>query len=91
MIAGIRCEVPFTQMLLGVVPIVCAMLTLYALWFILATSSILFVKVTNITFVLSGLLDAGRFPVKAYPKPYRIFFTFIIPIAFLTPYLLQPM
>ena len=34
--------------------------------------------------VLRGLLDAGRFPMSAYPTAYRFFFTFIVPVAFLT-------
>ena len=82
--AAVKTQTPIINMLYGIFPILCAMLTLYGLWFILATSSILFVNVNNITYVLSGLLDAGRFPIKAYPDAYRFFFTFIIPIAFLT-------
>jgi ABC-2 type transport system permease protein len=33
---------------------------------------------------LRGLLEAGRYPIAAYPAAYRVFFTFIIPVAFLT-------
>lgn len=83
-IGAYRSDADLAMLALGIIPVFFGMLTLYSLWFILATSSILFVKVTNITFVLSGLLDAGRFPVKAYPDLYRIFFTFVIPVAFLT-------
>ena len=36
------------------------------------------------TEVLRGLVEAGRFPMAAYPVAYRFFFTFIIPVAFLT-------
>ncbi|MEM9504788.1 MAG: ABC-2 family transporter protein, partial [Cyanobacteria bacterium P01_E01_bin.43] len=59
-------------------------ISLYSLWFILAATSIWFVKIYNVTEVLRGLLEAGRFPVVAYPTIYRVFFTFVIPVAFLT-------
>lgn len=57
---------------------------LYSLWFLLATTSIWFVKIYNVTEVLRGLLEAGRFPVSSYPTLYRVFFTFVVPVAFLT-------
>ena len=50
----------------------------------LGAMSIWFVKVYNVTEVLTGLLEAGRFPMVAYPTLYRFFFTFIVPVAFLT-------
>jgi ABC-2 type transport system permease protein len=50
----------------------------------LGATSIWFVKIYNVTEVLKGFLEAGRYPMVAYPAIYRIFFTFIIPIAFLT-------
>lgn len=40
---------------------------LYSLWFLLATTSIWFVKIYNVTEVLRGLLEAGRFPWGAIP------------------------
>ncbi|MFA4945680.1 MAG: ABC-2 family transporter protein [Lentisphaeria bacterium] len=61
-----------------------ALLILYSLWFILSTLSIWFVKVFNITFVLRNLLEAGRFPVDAFPRRLRLLFTFVVPVAFLT-------
>ncbi len=57
---------------------------LYGLWFALASTSIWFVKIYNVTEVLRGLLEAGRFPIGAYPALYRVFFTFVVPVAFLT-------
>jgi ABC-2 type transport system permease protein len=47
-------------------------------------SSIWFVKIYNVTEVLRGFLDAGRYPITAYPAAYRFFFTFIVPVTFLT-------
>jgi ABC-2 type transport system permease protein len=50
----------------------------------LGATSIWFVKIYNVTEVLRGLLEAGRFPIAAYPAAYRVFFTFVVPVAFLT-------
>ena len=69
---------------LALIPLAFGALILYALWFLVATTSIWFVKIYNATEVLRGLLDAGRFPLAAYPAAYRFVFTFVVPIGFLT-------
>jgi len=69
---------------LSLFPLLCGVLSLYSLWFMLGATSIWFVKIYNVTEVLRGLLDAGRFPSVAYPTAYRFFFTFVIPVVFLT-------
>lgn len=61
-----------------------ALVILYSLWFMLGATSIWFVKIYNATEVLRGLLEAGRFPMVAYPAAFRLFFTFVVPVAFLT-------
>lgn len=70
--------------LLGVIPMLSAAVLLYALWFTLASTSIWFTKIYNATEVLRGLLDAGRYPMGAYPVAYRFVFTFVVPVAFVT-------
>ncbi len=70
--------------LAGVALFVAALILLYSLWFMLASLSIWFVKIYNITAVLQTLLEAGRFPVHAYPLFWRFVFTFLIPVAFIT-------
>jgi ABC-2 type transport system permease protein len=57
---------------------------LYSLWFLLATTSIWFVKTWNATEVLRATLTAGRYPISAYPETLRVLFTMVIPVAFLT-------
>ena len=57
---------------------------LYSLWFLIAATSIWFVKTWNATEVLRAVLSAGRFPINAYPIALRFIFTFILPITFLT-------
>lgn len=82
--AGGRLGLQTTDYLLSLVPILFGFLILYSLWFILGATSIWFVKIYNVTEVLRGLLEAGRFPMVAYPAAYRFFFTFVVPVAFLT-------
>ncbi len=69
---------------LTAIPLLFGTITLYSIWFMLGATSIWFVKIYNVTDVLEGLLEAGRFPMAAYPAAYRFFFTFVVPVAFLT-------
>ena len=82
--AGHALDLGAADYALGALPLAFALGTFYALWFMLATLAIWFVKIYNATNVLQGLLDAGRFPMAAYPATYRVFFTFVVPVAFLT-------
>ncbi len=82
--AGVRLGLPVEAYLWGLVPFACSVLVLYGLWFVLAATSVWFVKIYNATEVLRSFTDAGRFPMGAYPSAYRFFFTFVIPVAFLT-------
>jgi len=82
--AGSKLGLGMGNYLLGVIPILFGFLILYSLWFMLGAMSIWFVKIYNVTEVLRGLLEAGRFPMVAYPMGYRVFFTFVVPVAFLT-------
>lgn len=70
--------------LLSAIPLIFGFISLYSLWFMLGATSIWFVKIYNVTEVLRGLLEAGRYPMVAYPIAYRFFFTFVVPVAFLT-------
>ncbi|BAP16958.1 ABC transporter permease [cyanobacterium endosymbiont of Epithemia turgida] len=70
--------------ILSCITIILGITILYSIWFILGATSVWFVKIYNVTEVLRGLLEAGRYPISAYPKIYRFFLTFVIPITFLT-------
>ncbi|MEH2074120.1 MAG: ABC transporter permease [Nostoc sp.] len=82
--AGKRLGAGINGYLLGIVPLLFSFMILYSLWFMLGSMSIWFVKIYNATEVLRGLLEAGRYPIAAYPTAYRFFFTFVMPVAFLT-------
>lgn len=82
--AARRADVPAAGLLGFAAALVCGVAILYALWFAIATTSIWFTKIYNATEVLRGLVDAGRFPMSAYPYAFRFVFTFVVPVAFLT-------
>ena len=82
--AGSKLGLGATNYLAGILPIASAIMILYSIWFMMSATSIWFTKIYNLTEVLKGLLEAGRFPIAAYPSAYQFFFTFIIPIGFIT-------
>lgn len=82
--AGIQLGLAPLNYGMSLLPIACGILILYSLWFMLGATSIWFVKIYNVTEVLRGFLDAGRYPITAYPAIYRLFFTFVVPVTFLT-------
>ena len=69
---------------LGAVSVLLSILILYALWFMVATTTIWFTKVWNATEVLRSFIEAGKYPMSAYHPAVGFFFTFILPVAFLT-------
>jgi ABC-2 type transport system permease protein len=82
--ASARLGLQAGNLLLSLIPLIFGLVILYSLWFMLGATSIWFVKIYNVTEVLRGLLEAGRYPMIAYPTAFRFFFTFIVPVAFLT-------
>ena len=82
--SGSQLDLQLKSYLLSLIPLIFGFISLYSLWFMLGATSIWFVKIYNVTEVLRGLLEAGRYPIAAYPAVYRVFFTFVVPIAFLT-------
>ena len=71
-------------MILSIIAIISGFIILYSLWFVIATTSIWFVKIWNANEVLRSTLVSGRYPITAYPPILRTFFTFVLPVAFLT-------
>ncbi len=82
--AGGKLGLPPIMYLAGIVPIILSGVILYALWFIVGTTTIWFTKIWNATEVLRSFLEAGKYPLSAYAAAYQFFFVFILPVAFLT-------
>jgi ABC-2 type transport system permease protein len=80
--SGARPDAP--ALLTGALMLLAGVTILYSLWFVLAATSIWFVKICNATEVLRSLLAAGQFPVSAYPATLRVVFSTVLPVAFLT-------
>jgi ABC-2 type transport system permease protein len=69
---------------LGIALLLVGFLTVYSIWLMLMTTAFWFVKVENITELFNGLFRAAQFPVTAFPGWLRLFFSFVVPIAFIT-------
>lgn len=69
---------------LGAVAVLLSIVILYSIWFIVATTTIWFTKVWNATEVLRSFIEAGKYPLAAYHPALQFFFTFILPVAFVT-------
>ena len=82
--AGRKLGLGIDDYLISAIPLSFGLVILYSLWFMLGATSIWFVKIYNVTEVLRGFLEAGRYPMVAYPSAFRFFFTFVVPVAFLT-------
>jgi ABC-2 type transport system permease protein len=82
--AGVRLGLPGRAYPLGLAAVLLSIVILYSLWYMVATTTIWFTKVWNATEVLRAFVDAGKYPMSAYPLAVRFFLTFILPIAFLT-------
>jgi ABC-2 type transport system permease protein len=82
--AGTRLHFAWHVYLLGVLPVMLSVVILYCLWFIVATTTIWFTKVWNATEVLRSFIEAGKYPLAAYHPALQFFFTFILPVAFVT-------
>lgn len=65
-------------------PLAAGIVIYYALGYLLSTLTIWFTQLSNVTHAMHALLEAGRYPIAAYPAAYRSFFTFFIPVAFMT-------
>ena len=76
--------VPIRNYLLGSLALLFGVVILYAMGFLLVTLTIWFVKLWNVTIALQSLIQAGQYPVAAYPPSYRFVLTYIIPVVFLT-------
>jgi ABC-2 type transport system permease protein len=64
------------------VALICGSVILYCLWIVAATLAFKVVRVDNVMQMLSGIYDAGRWPVGVYPFWLRGGLTYLVPLAF---------
>lgn len=70
--------------LLFVVVFGCGIVTIYAIWAALVTLAFWFTKVEEFASIFYFTTSVGNYPVTAFPPVARVFFTFILPVAFVT-------
>ena len=65
-----------------VVALALGVVVLWAFWLLLTTAAFWVVRTDSLVELLSGMYQAGRWPVTIYPGWLRIGFTFLVPLAF---------
>lgn len=61
-----------------------AVLIVYSIWVVIATTSFWFVKVNNLSELFRAVYDTARFPVSTFSGVIRLALTFVVPVAFIT-------
>lgn len=61
-----------------------ALMLLYSLWILVVSASFWVVRVDNLSYLLSSIFDAARWPVTVFPRMLQIVFTFVFPLALMT-------
>ncbi|GMV40663.1 MAG: hypothetical protein AMXMBFR64_23790 [Myxococcales bacterium] len=59
-------------------------LALYGLWLMIVSTAFWFVRIDNLSYLLTSVLDAGRWPVSIYQGAVRFVLTFIVPVGIMT-------
>lgn len=71
---------------LAAVLLAASLVTLYALWISVVSVSFWVIRLDNLTYLLSSIFDAARWPVHVFRGAWRFVFTFVIPLAVMTTY-----
>ncbi|HEX7489471.1 MAG TPA: ABC-2 family transporter protein [Anaeromyxobacteraceae bacterium] len=66
--------------------LLCSAFTLYSIWILVISAAFFVVKVDNLSFLFSSIFDAARWPVSVFRGAWRVFFTFVVPLALMTTY-----
>ncbi len=61
-----------------------AILIVYSIWLVMGATAFWFVKIDNLAELFNTLFDTARFPITTFSGIMRIFFTFVLPVAFIT-------
>lgn len=81
-VVGLNEAIGFYQALLFAITLVCGGVILYCLWMLVTTTAFKWVRVEEITQLMTGIYEAGRWPVSVYPGWLRLSLTYFIPLAF---------
>ena len=68
----------------GLLLLACAAVTLYSIWILVVSAAFYVVKVDNLSYLFSSIFDAARWPASVFRGVWRLFFTFVVPLALMT-------
>jgi ABC-2 type transport system permease protein len=66
--------------------IACALLVLNSLWILVVSAAFWVVRLDNLAFLFTSLLDFARWPVSFFRPAWRLFFSVVVPIGLMTTY-----
>jgi ABC-2 type transport system permease protein len=73
-----------TRLALAALFFACGVVILYAVLLLAVTASFFAVRVDNLAYLMTSVLDAGRWPVRVFRGALRWIFTFVFPLAVMT-------
>lgn len=62
----------------------CSVLLLYSLWILFVSAAFYVVRVDNLSYLLTSVFDAARWPVSVFRGTLRAVFTWVVPLALMT-------
>jgi ABC-2 type transport system permease protein len=71
---------------LAALMLLAAALVLYSMWILIISAAFYVVRLDNLTYLLTGVFDAARWPVQVFRGVWRFIFTFVVPLALMTTY-----
>ena len=66
--------------------LVAAVAVLYSTWILVVAAAFWVVRLDNLSYLLSSVIDFARWPIHVFRGPLRVFFTVVIPLALMTTY-----
>jgi len=63
-----------------------AVAVMYSVWILIVAAAFWVVRLDNLSYLLSAVFDAARWPIQVFKGAWRIVFTFVIPLALMTSY-----
>lgn len=81
----LRGSAPTTaQIVAGLALLATGVVAMYGLWIVCASLAFWVGRLDNLMFLLGSIFDMARWPVAVFPTVWRLFFTFVIPVAVMT-------
>jgi ABC-2 type transport system permease protein len=68
----------------GLALLATGVVAMYGLWIVCASLAFWVGRLDNLMFLLGSIFDMARWPVAVFPTVWRMFFTFVIPVAVMT-------